>query len=39
LDKDIALAALFLANDEASFINYHDLVIDGGRTSLFSEGA
>lgn len=38
LDKDIAFAALFLASDEASFINCHDLVVDGGRTSLFREG-
>jgi NAD(P)-dependent dehydrogenase (short-subunit alcohol dehydrogenase family) len=39
LDKDIAMAALFLASDEASFVNCHDLVVDGGRTSLFREGA
>jgi NAD(P)-dependent dehydrogenase (short-subunit alcohol dehydrogenase family) len=39
LDKDIAHAALFLASDEGSFINCHDLVVDGGRTSLFREGA
>jgi NAD(P)-dependent dehydrogenase (short-subunit alcohol dehydrogenase family) len=38
LDKDIAYAALFLASDEGSFINCHDLVVDGGRTSLFHEG-
>ncbi|KJS30479.1 MAG: short-chain dehydrogenase [Desulfatitalea sp. BRH_c12] len=37
LDKDIAYAALFLASDEGSFINCHDLVVDGGRTSLFYE--
>jgi NAD(P)-dependent dehydrogenase (short-subunit alcohol dehydrogenase family) len=37
LDKDIAYAALFLASDEGSFINCHDLVVDGGRTSLFHE--
>lgn len=29
---DIAYAALFLASDEASFINCHDLVVDGGMT-------
>jgi NAD(P)-dependent dehydrogenase (short-subunit alcohol dehydrogenase family) len=37
LDRDIAYGALFLASDEGSFINCHDLVIDGGRTSLFHE--
>ncbi len=30
LPEDIARAALFLASDEASFINGHDLVVDGG---------
>ncbi len=39
LDKDIAYAALFLASDEGSFVNCHDMVVDGGRTSLFREGA
>jgi NAD(P)-dependent dehydrogenase (short-subunit alcohol dehydrogenase family) len=39
LDKDIAHAALFLASDEGSFVNCHDLVVDGGRTSLFREGS
>ena len=39
LDKDIAYAVLFLASDEGSFVNCHDLVVDGGRTSLFREGA
>lgn len=34
---DIANAAAFLASDEASFINCHDLVVDGGRISLFFE--
>ena len=38
-DRDIAYGALFLASDEGSFVNCHDLVIDGGRTSLFREGA
>lgn len=38
LDKDIAYAALFLASDEGSWVNCHDLVVDGGRTSLFREG-
>ena len=37
LDKDIAYAALFLAGDEGSFVNCHDLVVDGGRTSFFFE--
>lgn len=30
LTDDIAHAALFLASDEASFINAHELVVDGG---------
>lgn len=34
---DIALAAVFLASDEASFINCHDLVVDGGRIAMFHE--
>jgi len=38
LAKDIGYAALFLASDEGSFVNCHDLVVDGGRTSLFREG-
>jgi NAD(P)-dependent dehydrogenase (short-subunit alcohol dehydrogenase family) len=37
MDRDIAHAALFLASDEGSFVNCHDLVVDGGRTSLFRE--
>jgi NAD(P)-dependent dehydrogenase (short-subunit alcohol dehydrogenase family) len=34
---DIAYAALFLASDEGSFINSHDLVVDGGRIAQFFE--
>lgn len=37
LATDIAHAALFLASDEGSFVNCHDLVVDGGRTSMFHE--
>lgn len=35
--NDIAYAAVFLASDEASFINSHDLVVDGGRIAQFYE--
>ena len=34
---DIAHAAVFLASDEGSFINAHDLVVDGGRIAQFFE--
>jgi len=34
---DIASAALFLASDEGSFVNCHDLIVDGGRISSFHE--
>jgi NAD(P)-dependent dehydrogenase (short-subunit alcohol dehydrogenase family) len=34
---DIAHAALFLASDEGSFVNSHDLVVDGGRIAQFFE--
>lgn len=37
LAEDIANAAVFLASDEASFINAHDLVVDGGRIAMFNE--
>ena len=37
LVEDIANAAVFLASDEGDFVNCHDLVVDGGRTSAFWE--
>lgn len=35
--NDIAYAAVFLASDEGSFVNSHDLVVDGGRIAQFYE--
>ena len=37
LADDIAEAALYLASDAGRFVNSHDLVVDGGRTSMFNE--
>jgi NAD(P)-dependent dehydrogenase (short-subunit alcohol dehydrogenase family) len=37
LAEDIANAALFLASDESTYINCHDLVVDGGRIAMFNE--
>jgi NAD(P)-dependent dehydrogenase (short-subunit alcohol dehydrogenase family) len=34
---DIASAAVFLASDEGSFVNCHDLIVDGGRAASFHE--
>ena len=37
LASDIAEGALYLASDAGRFVTSHDLVIDGGRTSMFFE--
>ena len=37
LPEDVARAALFLASAEGSFVNCHDLVVDGGRIANFYE--
>jgi NAD(P)-dependent dehydrogenase (short-subunit alcohol dehydrogenase family) len=37
VSEDVAAAAVFLASEDGSFVNCHDLVVDGGRTSLFYE--
>jgi NAD(P)-dependent dehydrogenase (short-subunit alcohol dehydrogenase family) len=35
--REVAYTALFLASDEARFINGADILIDGGRTQLYHE--
>jgi NAD(P)-dependent dehydrogenase (short-subunit alcohol dehydrogenase family) len=37
LSEDVAKAALYLASDDASFVNCHDLIVDGGRIASFYE--
>jgi NAD(P)-dependent dehydrogenase (short-subunit alcohol dehydrogenase family) len=35
--KDVANAALFLASDEARFVNATDLLVDGGRSQVYHD--
>ena len=35
--RETAELALFLASDAGRFVNSHDLVVDGGRTSMFND--
>lgn len=35
--EEVAYTALFLASDEARFINATDILIDGGRSQLYHE--
>ena len=39
LASDIAEAALYLASDAGSFVSCQDIVVDGGRTSMFNENS
>ena len=37
LPNDIAMAALYLASDEGSYVTCQDIAVDGGRTAMFCE--